>query len=109
MDAIASEPRSLGDRLAEDLIAATDLRFSVVGAAGPVNILRGLDLCVGKGEAVGLVGPSGSGKTSLLMLLAGLEKPSGGAPRVAGPALAAAGEDPLAALRAADVCPGLPP
>ena len=85
MDAIAREPRSLtGNDPAPSLIAATDLRFSVAGAAGPVNILRGLDLRIGAGEAVGLVGPSGSGKTSLLMLLAGLEKPTGGTLRVAG-------------------------
>ncbi len=99
MDAIASEPRSLGAHLAEDLIAATDLRFSVAGAGGAVNILRGLDLRVRRGEAVGLVGPSGSGKTSLLMLLAGLEKPSGGGLRVAGHDLSAMGEDALARFR----------
>ncbi len=101
MDAIASEPRSLtGDnRAAGAIIAATNLRFSVAGPAGPVNILRGLGLRVGRGEAVGLVGPSGSGKTSLLMLLAGLEKPSGGALRVAGHDLSAMGEDALARFR----------
>ena len=47
-------------------------------AAGPVNILRGIDLEVEAGEAVGIVGPSGSGKTSLLMVLAGLERASAG-------------------------------
>jgi putative ABC transport system ATP-binding protein len=100
MDAIAREPRSLtGDDPAGALIAATDLRFSVAGAAGPVNILRGLDLRLGRGEAVGLVGPSGSGKTSLLMLLAGLEKPSGGGLRVGGHDLAAMDEDALARFR----------
>jgi putative ABC transport system ATP-binding protein len=100
MDAIASEPRSLtGDDPAGAIIAATDLEFSVAGATGPVNILRGLDLRVGKGEALGLVGPSGSGKTSLLMLLAGLEKPSAGALCVAGEDLAAMGEDALARFR----------
>ena len=71
----------------------------MAGAAGLVNILRGLDLRIGRGEAVGLVGPSGSGKTSLLMLLAGLEKPSGGTLRVAGQDLAALDEDALARFR----------
>ncbi len=71
----------------------------MTGAAGQVNILRGLDLTVLRGEAVGLVGPSGSGKTSLLMLLAGLERPSGGALSVAGRDLAGMGEDALARFR----------
>ncbi|WP_135469558.1 ABC transporter ATP-binding protein [Crenalkalicoccus roseus] len=99
-DAVPSQSRTLPDRRAADpLIAARDLRFKVVGPAGEVNILRGLDLAVRPGETVGLVGPSGSGKTSLLMLLAGLERPSGGALRVAGHDLAAMGEDALARFR----------
>ncbi|HZF75139.1 MAG TPA: ABC transporter ATP-binding protein [Acetobacteraceae bacterium] len=67
--------------------------------AGPVPVLRGVDLSVGRGEAVGIVGPSGSGKTSLLMLLAGLERPSAGRLRVAGQDLGAMDEDGLARFR----------
>ena len=104
MDVIATDPRSLaGDDPARTIIAATDLRFTVAGAAGTVNILRGLDFRVRGGEAVGLVGPSGSGKTSLLMLLAGLEKPSGGALAVAGHDLGAMDEDALARFRRENV------
>ncbi|HYZ32852.1 MAG TPA: ABC transporter ATP-binding protein [Crenalkalicoccus sp.] len=100
MDAIAQNLRPApGEPDNPPLIAARDLRFSVAGAAGPVNILRGVDLAVGAGEAVGLVGPSGSGKTSLLMLLAGLERPTGGTLSVAGQALAALDEDALARFR----------
>ncbi|MFC7475751.1 ABC transporter ATP-binding protein [Dankookia sp. GCM10030260] len=71
----------------------------MAGAAGEVNILRGVDLTIRRGEAVGLVGPSGSGKTSLLMLLAGLEKPTGGTLRVAGRDLGGMDEDALARFR----------
>jgi putative ABC transport system ATP-binding protein len=100
MDAIASHSRSLTeDNEADTLIAARDLRFRVAGAAGEVNILRGVDLTIRRGEAVGLVGPSGSGKTSLLMLLAGLERPTGGVLRVAGQELAVMDEDALARFR----------
>src|SRR5919202_1990236 len=104
MDAITTNLRPLPSPSAtgtgdDSLIAARDLRFKVAGPAGEINILRGLDLSVRRGEAVGLVGPSGSGKTSLLMLLAGLERPTGGALRVAGQDLAAMGEDALARFR----------
>ena len=99
MDAIASHSRSLTDDNAEPLIAAKDLHFRVAGAAGEVNILRGLDLAIRRGEAVGLVGPSGSGKTSLLMLLAGLERPTGGSLLVAGRNLGGMDEDSLARFR----------
>jgi len=71
----------------------------VPSAAGPVNILRGIDLTVQAGEAVGIVGPSGSGKTSLLMVLAGLERASAGSVRLAGRELTAMDEDALALLR----------
>jgi putative ABC transport system ATP-binding protein len=100
MDDIASHSRTMpATRAEEPLIAARGLRFTVAGAAGEVNILRGLDLELRAGEAVGLVGPSGSGKTSLLMLLAGLERPSAGALRVAGHELAGMDEDALARFR----------
>ncbi len=103
MDVIASDPRSLsaaGEPAgAEPLIAARDLGFKVAGAAGEVNILRGVDLSIGRGEAVGIVGPSGSGKTSLLMLLAGLERPTGGRLSVAGHELSRMDEDALARFR----------
>ena len=45
---------------------------------GEVNILKGLDLDIDRGEFVTLLGPSGSGKTTLLMILAGFEVPTGG-------------------------------
>ena len=83
----------------ESLILAHDLRFTVAGAAGPVNILRGVDLAIGAGETVGLIGPSGSGKTSLLMLLAGLERASAGTVQIAGQDLGALDEDGLARFR----------
>ena len=68
-------------------------------AAGPVNILRGIDLEIGTGDVVGIVGPSGSGKTSLLMVLAGLESATSGNVWLDGKEVTALDEDALARLR----------
>lgn len=75
------------------------LHLTVPSAAGPVNILRGIDLDIGTGEAVGIVGPSGSGKTSLLMVLAGLERATSGSILLAGRPVTGMDEDALARLR----------
>ena len=67
--------------------------------AGPVQILRGIDLTVKAGDTVGIVGPSGSGKTSLLMVIAGLEKITGGRITAAGTEVSGLDEDSLARFR----------
>ena len=76
-----------------------DLCLTVPSAAGPVNILRTVDLTIVKGEAVGLVGPSGSGKTSLLMVLSGLEQATSGSIQLDGDDIAHLNEDALARIR----------
>jgi putative ABC transport system ATP-binding protein len=81
------------------LVQVRNLHLTVPAAAGPVNILRGIDLDIAAGEAVGVIGPSGSGKTSLLMVLAGLERASAGSIRIAGQEVTAMDEDALARLR----------
>jgi len=67
--------------------------------AGPVDILRDITVRVQAGETLGLVGPSGSGKSSLLMLMGGLERASGGKVTALGHDLNALNEDALARLR----------
>jgi putative ABC transport system ATP-binding protein len=75
------------------------VELTLSSAAGPVNILKGVSLCVPAGQTVALTGPSGSGKSSLLMVAAGLERPSGGRVQVAGTDITNMGEDAAARFR----------
>jgi NitT/TauT family transport system ATP-binding protein len=61
-----------------------DVRVTLVGAAGAVDILEGVDLSVRPGEFVSVLGPSGSGKTTLLRVLGGLQGIAGGEVRCNG-------------------------
>ena len=83
----------------EPLVQLDDIRLTLQGAAGAVDILRGISLAIMHGETVALVGPSGSGKSSLMMVIAGIERPSAGRVVVAGQDLAALDENGLARLR----------
>lgn len=81
------------------LISLTGVELTLSSDAGPVEILRGIDLDVGRGETVGIVGPSGSGKTSLLMVIAGLERATAGRVDVDGTRYDSLDEDGLARVR----------
>ena len=85
--------------MADTVLALTDARLTLAGNAGPVEILRGITMAVARGETLGLVGPSGSGKSSLLMLMGGLERASGGSVTALGQDLTTMDEDGLARFR----------
>ena len=81
------------------LAALERVSLTLASTAGPVAILREVSLAIAPGEAVALIGRSGSGKSSLMMVLAGLERPNVGRVVVAGQDLAALDENGLARLR----------
>ena len=82
-----------------DPLVLENVSLTLPSAAGPVEILRGLDVTVARGERVALVGPSGSGKSSLIAVAAGLERPTGGRVLLFGRDLAGLDEDGRARLR----------
>jgi putative ABC transport system ATP-binding protein len=81
------------------IIDASGVNYILDIASKPLHILRDVGLRVEAAEVAAIVGPSGSGKTSLLMLLAGLERPTSGRIVVGGQDLTGLGEDELAAFR----------
>jgi len=81
------------------VIDASNVTLALGQGAARVEILRGIDLKVAKGETLALLGPSGSGKSSLMAVLAGLERASGGTVHIAGADFTALDEDGLARAR----------
>jgi len=64
-----------------------------------IEVLRGVELRVARGDRVAIVGASGSGKTTLLQLLGGLEEPTAGEVRVAGESMSRANDVERGRLR----------
>jgi putative ABC transport system ATP-binding protein len=83
----------------ETMIVVEGLRKSIRNGARTVDILRGLDFTVPKGEFAAIMGASGSGKSTLLGLLAGLDTPSAGNVYLNGTAISYLPEDKLAQVR----------
>ena len=71
--------------------------------SGLVEILRGVDFSVARGEFVALMGPSGSGKSTLLGVIAGLDRPTAGRVLVDGIDITTMPESRLAAVRNAKI------
>ena len=80
-------------------IRASNVTLTLGSDDAAVEILRGVDLEVPYGKSVALLGPSGSGKSSLMAVLAGLERASGGSVEVDGLNFTALDEDELARAR----------
>jgi putative ABC transport system ATP-binding protein len=89
--------------VANPVIALEGVSLTLTSRAGPVEILKAVELDIAPGESVAVVGPSGSGKTSLLMIIAGLERATSGSVRVAGHDFMGLGEDALALVRGANI------
>ncbi|MDB5662736.1 MAG: transporter ATP-binding protein [Sphingomonas bacterium] len=80
-------------------IRARNVTLALGRGTARVDILKGIDLDVAEGETVALLGASGSGKSSLMAVLSGLERASGGEIKVGGADFGALSEDALALAR----------
>ncbi len=103
MDGSTATPPPADDRpvllQARDLWLTVPARPDAVNSERTLDIVRGVRLDLKAGASLGIVGPSGSGKTSLLMLLAGLERPSRGTVSIDGTDFARLSEDERARFR----------
>ncbi len=89
----------MSDIAPTDMITVTDLRKSIRNGTRTVDILKGLDFCIPRGQFAAIMGSSGSGKSTLLGLLAGLDTPSSGDVALNGTSISYLPEDKLAQVR----------
>ena len=66
---------------------------------GSLQVLKGIDLTIGRGEIVSIVGPSGAGKTTLLQIMGTLDKADAGTIKIAGTSVMGMKEKELSAFR----------
>lgn len=71
--------------------------------AGPLKVLKGVNIQVGAGEFVAIVGPSGSGKSTLINMITGIDRPTSGEVHVAGQRLTNMNENAVAKWRGRNV------
>ncbi len=85
--------------MAPPILEVTNLTKTIAGGGHRVEILRGIDLLVPRGQYVAILGPSGSGKSTLLGLIAGLDSPTTGRIVIDGQDITGLPEDALALVR----------
>jgi len=83
----------------KSLLELQDIHLNYKTESTAVEVIRGVSLKINSNESVAIVGKSGSGKTSLIMLIAGLERPNSGKIIFEGEDISQYSEDRLADIR----------
>ena len=92
-------PQDLKATAGSPLIVASGVTRTFRIGRRNIEVLRGIDLEIARGEKVFLCGPSGAGKTTLLYTLAGLERPSSGEVMIDGRSLYTGSRKAISATR----------
>jgi putative ABC transport system ATP-binding protein len=85
------------------IVVFEQLRKNYWLGAVELQVLRGIDLTIERGEHVAIMGPSGSGKSTLLNILGCLDRPSGGCYRLGGQEVSQLDDDQLSLIRGARI------
>jgi lipoprotein-releasing system ATP-binding protein len=89
--------------LAEALVIIEDLKKSFQHMGRTLDVLKGIDLNIYRGQILAIVGPSGAGKSTLLHCIGTLDLPSSGRIRLGGEELTTMSSSRLAAVRNRDI------
>jgi len=85
--------------MSNPLINITNIKRDFVLGSEIINVLKGIDLQINKGEYVALMGPSGSGKSTLMNILGCLDTPTSGSYILNGKDVSQMHDDDLAEIR----------
>jgi len=85
--------------LTTPIVQTINLRKTYMLGNVPVEVLRGVDLTIDKGDFLTILGPSGSGKSTLLNMIGALDKPTEGKVLIEGVDISTLNDDQMADLR----------
>ena len=89
--------------IANELVRVRDVHKHFTRGSERIDVLKGVNLEIPKGDFLALMGPSGSGKTTLLNLIGGLDTPTGGAVEVNGVPVSSLSGSQLSKWRAQNI------
>lgn len=87
----------------EAIIETVDLNKTFKLGDLDVEVLKDINVGIGKGEFVSIMGPSGSGKSTLLYLIGGLDKPTSGSIKISGKELSGMNDKEQSIMRRRDI------